>query len=1296
MPIVLKSAIWCLLACAPGALSSSAPAHSQEPAPPSVETLEAQLELMFEAAVAASDGDAEPLQVLQAWGTVMMSATMLERRRAIEAGVDASDSGAAASDAILSRWQELRPEHGGPHVMRLLANQDRRQRAEELLTLLPRFPDDGLVVWQTGQTLRALGEVEQATRILEDYGLRHPQSPRAHALLAEHYSALDNTTRQAEVLRRWAELSVGDATVVNRWLSAGLDRAEPEATAVIVDRFLASSPEGPEALTACRRLAKLAGPFRERGRDCVARIASTPNDDPALGMQAAEAMTELAAADGDTAGVIEHLGTLEPQAQVRALITSARALEVPEQCSERIELLRAASDRAERSQLSSIVSAARSCAGRPISQSLLLSLLETAPTSEVFRLVSSWVIKVNGTYRGELPSATAQALEARLAADPDAVELYRALDVVYQLEGDGERQYDLLSRWRARAADSMRSEQVVTLARQLALRGELLPAFELLESRLRDHFATEEAELLWQLLALPESGADGNADQEDAWQNALLRADRFAAELIGSSRPLQAAYGHLLAARGALAREDVASAEVHYLDALRSVEYPRHEWAVEMLTALSSWNVESDSPHRSPEQLATLAAEICEQSRLKEQHRGSEQCARKLLLDSDNVEALDQLAFSGRDLPASPRALERLGFEAQSAGDEQLAERAWRRLVEVDPRDPDAWVHLGVFLQKAGRLEDVEALLENARRDLPQPPVDLLRAVGRARLARGQAAHAIEVLQEARAALPEGHDASWLESELRQAHALLGRQQPLADRVAARASEVPAAAGRSEAEPGASADLSDASAAELLAAGEALRLGSDGHYDPAAAQKLIARAAAAGDALAAYRLALVTGDAVHVSPSQREQVLAEATAGRAYAQYLVGTGALTGVAHVQDPATARRWLELAAAQGEPWAQHNLAYMTEAGVGSSADAAAARDGYRRAGELGNMSSLYDYARLALTPFARAEQCKSALEGLTQAASAGHPKAVAFVGKLLFYGRGQCVRSDQVAAQHWLERAAEAGDSGARYDLGLALLLTEAPVETAGRGLELLQDVAGLPDALAIETLYFVFGSGAFAPRDAARARALLIDAARLGSNGWLLLKREAGFPPFEQLLSTGRAKLETLAAAGDAEAEVMLASLLLEGPPGIGDAVGDPARGVSLARQAARAGDAWGMRLLASALQQGAGVGRDHSEGLRWLWLAAESGDGSAMYQRGLELLSGKRVEPDVEAGLEWLARAADLGHWHAVGELGRIHAEGRHGLPRDPERAAHWKRRRAELGDPEARGWLRANGYAPP
>ena len=497
--------------------------------------------------------------------------------------------------------------------------------------------------------------------------------------------------------------------------------------------------------------------------------------------------------------------------------------------------------------------------------------------------------------------------------------------------------------------------------------------------------------------------------------------------------------------------------------------------------------------------------------------------------------------------------------------------------------------------------------------------------------------------------------------------------------------------------------LAQPAARELLERAEALRLGGAGTYDPRAAEDLFEQAAATGDPAATFRLALILDlrkprrpeDAARArqlhgrSAAAVEQL---ASQGDPYAQYLMGTAALSPLFGRVDYRTARLWLELAAEEDVSWAWHNLAWMMEEGHGfGEPDPAAARDAYRRAAELGNISSMYDFARLAITAGSSRELCKEGTDRLQRAALAGHPLAAAYLGKLLLFGTQRCVPAAPDEAPRWLRVAAAADEAGAHYDLGFALLTGAAGDEGRGRAVAHLERAAAQPDAIAVELLALLHASGLGVPRNPARARELIAEAARLGSDGLVRLGRDAANEPrTARLLADAVRRLERLADQGDAHAQGFLAHLYVYGQ----GTARDPRRAVGLAQEAAAAGEAAAMRVLASAYLHGRGVARDPAAGVRWLRLGADAGDSFCMMFYSQHLMKGDLVERDLTAGLSWLTLAGEAGNWWAMNDLGKLHDEGWYGLPRNPRQAARWKRRLAELGDAEAKGWLAYHGYA--
>ncbi|HMB55178.1 MAG TPA: tetratricopeptide repeat protein [Thermoanaerobaculia bacterium] len=1118
------------------------------------------------------------------------------------------------------------------------------------------------------------GEPERAGGLVEALIAEDPEAPTGYLLLLR--TVRDHETKRAEVLERWAVATPGDPQLVGAWMSSRLSEQEPEATRQVLARFFGRRPGGEADLEACLSVLRRAGDeYAAPATACAARSAADPDLPPYLARRATTALVERAAADGDWGAMTSALEEVDPEARVRALAAAAASLETPARCDEVIALSTQAAGAfpgAANDPYDSVARGLRGCLARPAAQALALDLLRRARGFSIRAIFTAFGVQGrNGDYHGELPPGTVALLEERLTAEPGEAGLYQALDVAYQLDDPEDRRVDLLRRWHKEAPESFRSEQAIDLAGELTWRGEAAAAVELLEGRLESGFDSRLAEALWELY-MATAGAD--------------RAARYAAGVAASEEPGHAAVGHALAARSALLAGDADAARDHYRRALAG-EHPNADVAVELLLA-------DDGSGGSFED---AAARLCDETALGEVYDAPPGCVAELVQRARRAGAeVAQLPGDDAPLPDAPRELADLARRAQSAGRLELAERALRRLVEVDPRGTNGWGGLAVLFEEQGRVDDLEALLDLARGQFPSPPTHLFRALGRALTAAGQGERAVAVLEEARDALPpppEGdYGRQWIGHELRQAYALLGRGEVQAKRSA----EVKASTG-----PAAAVELpADATAEELRLAADALHSGAGGRYDPQTAADLYRRAAALGDPLSTLRLALThhfgrdapaagepTAEELHRRSVRQVEALAET--GHGQALYLLGTAVASGLGGTADPARGVRLLRAAAEKGEPWAWHNLGWAAQTGNwGVAQDRAAAIDAFRRGSELGNAESMINLATMTLSDHARGEVCTTGLGWLRRSAGTGNAMAAAFLGKLLFYGRGECVAREPAESLRWLEAGAEARRPGATYDLALALLLAGDGAGDTARGLALMRRALEEPESRAAEVLALLHAIGLGVERDAARAEHYLAEAARLGSDGFPGLAADRGSPVVAELLARVRQRLAALAGEGDAAAAALLARGLETGRLGH-----DTERMLELARQGAAGGEALAMRVLSDAYRHGLGVEPDAAEALRWRHRCAHSGDSFCMMFLGQDLLAGETQSRDVEAGLGWLRRAAEAGNWWAVGDLARLYSEGAPGVPVDRDEAAVWMRHHADLGDADATGWLTRWGY---
>jgi uncharacterized protein len=1253
-----------------------APAQEEGEAP-DLAAMEAHLEESFRAALEMETD--EPMFVLQAWGAVVMQAVIVDRVRRIEETGEPGGRGEteAATDAILRRWQRERPESGGPALFRAFEIEEPEARTTALLAVHAEHPEDPMVVSSVVNHLRTVGEAERASEVVRRYADANPRESFSYGMLLR--DASDNRTRQLEILVRWSAALPGDPALARAWFDRLTDR-DPEADARIAEALFRSRPAGDAGLSACLAVLQYGGAaLAEPALACVARIVGDPASDEHTAQRAATTLVERAAAEGDWNGFLSALDALEPERRAAALITAAHAL-VPERCTEALNLLTLALEAPGDSETghASASSVLARCGDRPEARALSLEIVRQAPEASLGQVLHRWVHQVNGRWTGDLPAGTIDVLEERLEHPGEGPGgLYRALDLAYQAEGLEDERMAFLERWETSEDGGISAEAAMELAWSLAQRGDLETAIAVLERQRKRATSFESLAALWALYARAE-GAEG--------------AERFAGELISSGSTWEARHGHRLAGRGAVDRGDLAAAERHYWQAL-APDFGDEELALELLAVLG-WADESAD-------LEASARRICEETDLARSAAEVPGCATRLLARLGRGDAAaDLLAEQVADLPDDVDALRELFRSARAAGDSEAAEAAAHRMMELDPVSRAGWGELASLLEEQGRADELLALLDRQRGEDRPPMLGVYRATGRALVAAGRPEEAITLLTEARRAQPEGEEGSWargwIDQELRAAYGAVG--EAAGTPVVSIAPEPLVSIPRLDAAPPV-----EGTAEELRTAAAALYDGRGGRYDPDAAAVLFARAAEAGDARAAFRLALLyhlgsatppadgpSGADLHRTSAAEVGELA--AAGDSYAEYLLGTAALVGLTGPRDPVVARPWLERAAAQGEGWAWHNLGSMAENGRAfDGSDAEAALGFYRRASEAGNSLSMNDVARLLFDHGSGGADCEEAFAWLRRSAETGNARSASFLANALYYGRGACPAQGFRAARPWLEAALAARRPGARYDLGLGLVLSGNGPTARARGVSLLERAAAEPSTLAAETLALVHAAGVGGGEpDPAAARRWTAEAARLQSDGYTFLLRQRSLSEVMRgFLDDVVARLEGLAAGGDAHAMALLARFYAHGYGGE-DA---ERRAVELARTAAEAGEPSGMRTLSHALRFGRGAEKDEPAGREWLRRCAEAGDSFCMMHWSQALRAGEGVEKDVRAALAWLRRSGEAGNWWAIGDLGDLYAEGWDGVPVDRDEAAAWKRLRADLGDAEAAGWLIHHGY---
>jgi len=153
----------------------------------------------------------------------------------------------------------------------------------------------------------------------------------------------------------------------------------------------------------------------------------------------------------------------------------------------------------------------------------------------------------------------------------------------------------------------------------------------------------------------------------------------------------------------------------------------------------------------------------------------------------------------------------------------------------------------------------------------------------------------------------------------------------------------------------------------------------------------------------------------------------------------------------------------------------------------------------------------------------------------------------------------------------------------------------------------------------------------------------------------------------------------------------VALLFALAPPALADSVavqralraGEVQRGLALALEQARGGDAWAMDVVGLLYLSGpAPLERDYDKAYAWLEKAAAAGSGDAMSRLGEMHFQGLGRPASASEAVAWYRRGADAGSASAMNNLAACLLEGK-GVARDVEAGLALLRRAAER-DPAA------------
>jgi localization factor PodJL len=160
---------------------------------------------------------------------------------------------------------------------------------------------------------------------------------------------------------------------------------------------------------------------------------------------------------------------------------------------------------------------------------------------------------------------------------------------------------------------------------------------------------------------------------------------------------------------------------------------------------------------------------------------------------------------------------------------------------------------------------------------------------------------------------------------------------------------------------------------------------------------------------------------------------------------------------------------------------------------------------------------------------------------------------------------------------------------------------------------------------------------------------------------------------------GTAELRSAAAAGDAQAQLEIATRFAQGM-GVAQ---DHGKAFSWYERAATRGLAAAQFRLAAYYERGIGVTTDPGRARVWYQRAAEQGHARAMHNLAVLSVAGSAADADFAAAARWFRQAAERGVTDSQFNLGVLHEGGR-GVAKDLPEAYKWYALAARSGDPVA------------
>jgi TPR repeat protein len=315
----------------------------------------------------------------------------------------------------------------------------------------------------------------------------------------------------------------------------------------------------------------------------------------------------------------------------------------------------------------------------------------------------------------------------------------------------------------------------------------------------------------------------------------------------------------------------------------------------------------------------------------------------------------------------------------------------------------------------------------------------------------------------------------------------------------------------------------------------------------------------------------------------------------------------------------------------------LGFMYDIGIGVKENNATAIFWYRKGAEKAHAPAMLSLGRTLL----EATDTRDRTDGaawIEKAAEAGNTWAMYDLGRL--YWRGDVLAQDQTKGVHWIERSARAGEPAAMEAFGRALRDGFGIEKDEWKAADWLRKAAEAGRPGAMVALGDLYRDGKGVPKDPSAAFRLYGQAA------------------------------ETSLRTGETWPLCRLAHAYLHGRA----VTKDPAEAAKWFMKAAEGGCATSMVNLGFMHIEGkGGLPKDDVKAMEWFRKATERDPAAIGCPLADAYLQGKAITKDLAQPVVWFTKAAEAGCPYSMYILGLMHTEGK-GLPKDDVKATEWFR----------------------